>query len=72
MDSQKYLHVCRSYERQWDQLCANSHGSHIHSNKNDKLLCSLMQRIIVDCKQFHIKKMVKKNENSHIEKYVNE
>ena len=48
--------MCKNYEKRWDQMCAKSHGE--STRRNGNLLCSLIQKIIFDCKDFYIKKNI--------------
>jgi hypothetical protein len=62
MDSKQFLHICRNYQRQWAQLCVNPHGiSH-----NRKLSCSLIKKILFDCKGFHTKKYTKQEDDLYL------
>ena len=57
MEIEKYLHVCRNYQTQWNQLCTDSIVSKVNTNKHDKLMCSLMQNILTDCNHFRNRKL---------------
>ena len=62
MDSKQYLHVCRSYQKQWAQLCVNPRGI----PHNRKLSCSLIKKILFDCKDFHAKKITKQEDDLYL------